>query len=210
MVRGYGGARRAAGGRSGQADSAALGRTANSSDDLGRDLVERFRSGDAGAVREVYNRYAGPVFTVAQAALGNRELAAEAVQTTFLKAWRACQHFDTSRELGPWLYAIARRVAVDIWRKERRPTQSGHEEEIDVAVVPLSIEQTWETWEVRNALAGLPLDERKVVHMTHYLGMSQTQIADRLEIPLGTVKSRAYRAHRRLAGALHHLTEVSA
>lgn len=198
----------AAGGRGPSPNRSAQGQPTGLSHGLGQDLVERFRSGDAAAVREVYNRYAGPVYTVALAALGDRELAAEAVQTTFLKAWRSSQHFDTSRELGPWLYAIARRVAVDIWRKERRPTQSGHDEEVDVAVVPLSIEQTWEAWEVRSALAELPPDERRVVHMAHYLGMSQTEIAERLRIPLGTVKSRSYRAHRKLAGALNHLLEV--
>lgn len=167
------------------------------------DLVTRFATGDEQAVRQVYDRYAGPVLTVALSVLRNRELAEEAVQTTMLKAWRGAGSFDTSRELAPWLYTIARRVAIDIYRRERRLATVGLED--DVAVVPLSFERTWEAWEVRGALAKLPGDEREVVRLSHLVGMSHREIAERLAVPIGTVKSRSARAHRRLAGLLQHV-----
>lgn len=173
------------------------------------DLGSRFAAGDPGAVRDAYDRYAGPVFSVAMSCLGDRELAADAVQQTFVKAWRAAASYDPARPLGPWLYAIARRVAVDVWRRERQPTQSGHDRETDVAVTPLSFERTWEAWEVRSALQRLPDAEREVLRLTHYVGMSQSEIAEELGVPVGTVKSRAHRAHRRLAGHLGHLLEVT-
>jgi RNA polymerase sigma factor (sigma-70 family) len=172
------------------------------------DLVNRFVAGDEQAVRVVYERYAGPVLTVAMRVLGSRALADEAVQTTMLKAWRAAASFDTSRELAPWLYAIARRVAIDIYRREKRPMQAAELSEADVAVVPLSFERTWEAWEVRAALSELPAEERDVVRLSHLVGMTHPEIAQQLEIPVGTVKSRSARAHRRLAAQLRHVMQV--
>lgn len=172
-------------------------------------LAERFAAGDEEAVTAVYRRYAGPILTVAMATLGRRELADEAVQTTMLKAWRAAGSFDTSRELAPWLYAIARRVAIDIYRRESRAATPTDVEDHDVAVVPLSFERTWEAWEVRSALDKLPPDEREVVRLTHLVGMTQQQVAEQLGVPLGTVKSRSSRAHRRLASLLRHVVAVA-
>jgi RNA polymerase sigma-70 factor, ECF subfamily len=178
---------------------------------IGRDdaeLAQRFAAGDEEAVTAVYRRYAGPILTVAMGTLGRRDLADEALQTTMLKAWRAADSFDTSRELAPWLYAIARRVAIDIYRRESRVAASELGDD-DVAVVPLSFERTWEAWEVRTALDKLPPDEREVVRLSHLVGMTHQQIAEQLGVPLGTVKSRSSRAHRRLAGLLSHVVAVA-
>ena len=68
-----------------------------------------------------------------------------------------------------------------------------------------SAEALYETWEVRQAVAELPDDEREVVRLQHFEGMTHAQIADRLDVAVGTVKSRSHRAHRRLAAALGHL-----
>ena len=120
--------------------------------------MRRFRGGDHGAVRELYDAYGRSVFSVAYQALGDRGLAEEAVQQTFLQAWRAAGRFDPDRKPGPWLYAIARRVAVDLYRRERR--HLAVDEEPEVAVLPPSFEATWETWEVRFALDQIPDDEQ--------------------------------------------------
>lgn len=167
--------------------------------------MARFRAGDEDAVRELYRRHGGAVFTVARSLVGDQELAAEVVQTTFLKAWRAAATFDADREFGPWLYSIARRSAIDVLRRERRPTMGDHEPETEVGVVAMTFERTWEVWEVRQALDGLPTDEREVVRLSHLVGLTHPEIADRLGVPLGTVKSRSARAHKRLAAALAHL-----
>jgi RNA polymerase sigma-70 factor (ECF subfamily) len=172
------------------------------------ELAQRFAAGEEEAVTAVYRRYAGPILTVAMGTLGRRDLADEAVQMTMLKAWRAADSFDPSRELAPWLYAIARRVAIDIYRRESRMTASELGDN-DVAVVPLSFERTWEAWEVRSALDKLPPDERDVVRLSHLVGMTHQQIAAQLGVPLGTVKSRSSRAHRRLADLLSHVVAVA-
>lgn len=172
-------------------------------------VMARFRDGDPAAVREIYDRFGRGVFSVAYRVLGNRGLAEEAVQQTFLQAWRAAGRFDPQRDPAPWFYTIARRVAVDLYRRERRHATVDRDEP-DVAVLPMSFEGTWEAWEVRVALDQVPDEERRILHATHYLGLTQEETAARLGIPVGTVKSRSYRAHKRLAGLLAHLDEATA
>jgi RNA polymerase sigma-70 factor (ECF subfamily) len=173
-----------------------------------RELAERFRSGDEDAVRIVYRRHSRAVMTVAMSVLRDRQLAAEAVQQTFLKAWRAAATFDPDRELAPWLYSIARRAAIDLYRSEHRPTRADHEEEVDVAVAGHDVDAAWEAWEIRTAIEQLDDDEREVVRLAHYEGLTHSQIAALLDVPLGTIKSRSHRAHRRLARLLQHLMEA--
>jgi RNA polymerase sigma-70 factor (ECF subfamily) len=170
------------------------------------DVIARFRAGDETAVRTLYRRHGGAVFTVARSIVGDRELAAEVVQQTFVKAWQAAERFDPSREVAPWLYAIARRTAIDCLRHERRPTTGGHGPEVDQGVPGPSFERTWEINEIRTAIDSLPSEEREVVRLSHLVGLPHPEIADRLGVPVGTVKSRSARAHRRLAAALGHLT----
>ena len=90
-------------------------------------------------------------------------MAEEAVQQTFLQAWRAASRFDPERPLDPWLYAIARRVAVDLYRRERKHRADPMEDEPEIVALPTTFEHTWEVWEVRVALDRLPPDEREVV-----------------------------------------------
>lgn len=173
---------------------------------INRRTLRSFRSGDPEAVRALYDGYGKAVFTVAVKTLGDRWLAEEAVQQTFLKAWRAADDFDVERDPGPWLYAIARRVAIDLYRRERRHAFADlPDEDPGLATLPPSIEQTWQTWEVRLAVDGLPEKERVVVRCTHLLGLTHAETARRLGIPVGTVKSRSARAHRRLEERLEHL-----
>ncbi|MFV1990552.1 MAG: RNA polymerase sigma factor [Acidimicrobiales bacterium] len=172
------------------------------------DLNRRFREGDPEAVSEVYRRYGGPVLTVARSIVGNNEMAADVVQQTFVKAWRSSNRFDVDRDLAPWLYAIARRTAIDMLRSEGNPTRGDHAPEQDVAVTTISFERTWEIFEVRRAIDGLPESEREVVRLSHLVGLPHGEIADKLGIAVGTVKSRSHRAHKRLAAALAHMREL--
>jgi RNA polymerase sigma-70 factor (ECF subfamily) len=168
-------------------------------------LIDRFRVGDPDAIRELYREFAGPVTTVARSIVQQPDLVADVVQQTFVKAWQAAGQFEGGRDLAPWLYAIARRTAIDAVRHESRPTRGDHDPETDVAVSGDTFEQTWIRFEVRRALDDLPADEREVVRRSHMLGETHSQIADVLGVPVGTVKSRSGRAYRRLARALAHL-----
>ena len=174
---------------------------------LPREVLEGFRSGDVAALGAVYDRYNRAVWSVAMSVLHDREMAQDATQETFLRAWRAAASYDSERELAPWLYTIARRTAVDVHRREARPTQGGHGAEQDVVVRMPGIERAYETWEVRSALDELPEQERDVVRMSHFQEMTHREIAEALDVPVGTVKSRSHRAHRRLAVRLAHLVQ---
>jgi RNA polymerase sigma factor (sigma-70 family) len=171
----------------------------------------RFRDGDVEAVRDVYRAYARLVYAVAHRVLADRGLCEEATQQTFLKAWRAAGSIDLDRELGPWLATIAKRVAIDVYRREARASVSSLEAVApdDPALVspPLAAEDACDVWEVRRAVSGLPEEEREVVCHQHFDGLTHAQIATRLGIPVGTVKSRSFRAHRHLAAELEHLRE---
>jgi RNA polymerase sigma factor (sigma-70 family) len=173
------------------------------------EIVERFRDGDDDAVRLVYREYGRLVYTVALRVLGQRELAEEATQQTFVQAWRAAATYESARPLGPWLATIARRVAIDIHRREARRATSaiddvpaGHGA---LVTLPPSPDAIHAAWAVREALDELPADEHEVVRLQHLEGFSQSEIAERLGLPLGTVKSRSFRAHKRLAARLGHL-----
>jgi len=167
-------------------------------------LGARFREGDASAMTELYHRYAGAVGTVARSALWSDDLIADAVQQTFVKAWNARTDFDPARPLAPWLYAIARRTAIDIVRRERR-RQHSVSVEADLAVLPTDLSDVWERYQVRAALDALPTEEREVMRLHYFEARTHSEIADLLDIPLGTVKSRSHRAHARLADSLGHL-----
>ena len=169
------------------------------------DLAIRFKAGDEAAVRQVVSQYSGAVQTIARSMLSSPELVAEVVQQTFVKAWRASASYDESRELKPWLYSIARRTAIDVVRRESRPTAGAHEQPVETAVTPMTFERTWEIYEIRQALDELPAEERVVMRMSFLIGMTHEQIAAELNIPVGTVKSRTGRAKKRLAVALGHL-----
>ncbi|MGZ4680435.1 MAG: RNA polymerase sigma factor [Ilumatobacteraceae bacterium] len=173
------------------------------------EVVERFRRGEDEAVRLVYREYGRLVHAVALRVLGQRELAEEATQQAFVQAWRAASSFDSTRPIGPWLATITRRVAIDIYRREaRRSTTAlddvpaGHG---SLVTLPPSADALHDTWAVREAVDELPPDEREVVRLQHLEGLSHNEIAERLEVPIGTVKSRSFRAHQRLAARLGYL-----
>jgi RNA polymerase sigma-70 factor (ECF subfamily) len=169
------------------------------------EVLQRFRIGDEAAVKAVYERFGGPVFALSMSILGEAGLAADATQQTFIKAWRAASTYDPERNFSPWIYAIARRTAIDIYRKRARVVVSDHVEVVSIAP---GLETVWEVFEVRSALDQLPDDERQVVKLSHFDGFTHAEIADQLGIPIGTVKSRSHRAHQRLLGLLKHLEEM--
>ena len=85
-----------------------------------RDLAIRFPTADDAVLRDVYERFGGAVYTVALSILGDPSRAADVVQSTFVNAWQAAGRFNPEQELAPWLYTIARRQAIDAYRRERR------------------------------------------------------------------------------------------
>lgn len=174
-------------------------------------LLESFRRGDDEAVRHLYATYHRLVFAIALRVLRDRSHAEDAMQQTFVQAWRAASTFEVGRDPAPWLATIARRVAIDAQRRQaRRPTEpldSAPTGDPSLITLPPSIEQAWEAWQVRAALERLGEAEREIVRLQHLEGFTHSEIAEHLGLPLGTVKSRSFRAHRELADILRHLRE---
>jgi RNA polymerase sigma-70 factor (ECF subfamily) len=170
-------------------------------------LVTAFRTGSPEGTAALYRRYGRLVYAVAKRVLGDAGLAEDATQQTFVQAWRHAADVDAARDPGPWLATIARRTAIDLHRREaRRPTEPLDESAL--RAVPDSSEEVFEVWTVRDAIDELPPVEQEVVRLQHLESLTQAEIADRLGVPVGTIKSRSFRAHRRLAARLGHLREV--
>ena len=169
------------------------------------ELGRRLASGDAEALREVYASYGGPMFTAALHHLaGDRRLAEEAVQAAMLKVWRAASTFDTTRALAPWLYAIVRHCAIDLRRQEQRHR---HASQDTLESEPRTgekdpFESATTAWAVRAALERLPANEYTVRRLMYFEGITLREIAARLGVSVGTVKTRSARAHHRLRAVL--------
>jgi RNA polymerase sigma-70 factor (ECF subfamily) len=173
-----------------------------------QDVLRGFAAGEEPAFAEIYQRYGGPMFAIALAIVGRRDLAADVVQQAFVQAWRAAASYSPDAAIAPWLFTITRRAAIDLWRRERRHFLTREEHRVVDEVVPgPSLESVWEAWQVRQALEELPGDERDVVHLAYVEGLTQRETADRLAIPLGPVQSRSSRAHQRLGRLLAHLVD---
>src|SRR5438067_3495337 len=167
------------------------------------DLIRLVAGRDANAFEELYHRYARPVFGLALRRLGDRMRAEDAVQETFAAIWRSARTYRPERGPGaPWLYAIARNAIVD----RARGRSDLLAEVPDTASLELGpperAETSYVSWRVHRAREDLPRNERDVIELAYYGGLSQSEVADFLGIPLGTVKTRTRSALGRLAGVL--------
>jgi RNA polymerase sigma-70 factor (ECF subfamily) len=167
------------------------------------DLIVRIAGGDRGAFEELYRRYARPVLGLALRRLGDRGRAEDAVQDAFAAVWRSAHSYRPERGGGaPWLYTVARNAIVDGLRRSPEPPAETPETASPESGPPDRAEAAWLTWRVHRALEELPDHERPVIELAYYGGLSQSEIADFLDVPLGTVKTRTRAALARLADAL--------
>jgi RNA polymerase sigma-70 factor, ECF subfamily len=167
------------------------------------ELISRVGSGDRGAFETLYQRYARPVFGLALRKLGDRGRAEDAVQETFASVWRAAGSYRPERGPGaPWLYAVARNAIVDNGRTRREPPVDRVEEKAGDESPAERAESGWIAWRVHRAIAELPENERVVIELAYWGGRSQSEVAELLGIPLGTVKTRTRTGLARLADML--------
>ena len=167
------------------------------------ELITRAADGDRGAFEVLYRRYSRPVFGLALRRLGDRGRAEDAVQETFASIWRAARSYRPERGPGaPWLYAVARNAITDRGRTRTEPPIEVPEEPSPEAGPPERAEAAWTAWRVHRALEELSPNERTVIELAYWSGLSQSEVAEYLGIPLGTVKTRTRSALSRLADAL--------
>jgi len=167
------------------------------------ELIARVGEGDPGAFELLYRRYARPVFALALRRLGDRGRAEDAVQETFASIWRSAGSYKRERGPGaPWLYAVARNAIVDRRRALGEPPAETAEEAADEAGPADRAESSWTAWRVHRALLELPEQERRLIELAYWGGLTQSEIAEFLNVPLGTVKTRTRSALARLADLL--------
>jgi RNA polymerase sigma-70 factor (ECF subfamily) len=154
-------------------------------------LVARIRAGDQQATSQLYDRYAKVVYAVALRVLQDTGAAEDVLQDVFLQLWRNPDAFDASRgSLAAWLAVIARHRSIDRLRK-RRP-------EVDVEDCVIAggpdladeAERTLVIEKVRVVLAEMNPDQRKVLELAFFQGLTHTEIAEKTGEPLGTIKTR--------------------
>jgi RNA polymerase sigma-70 factor (ECF subfamily) len=174
--------------------------TADTSDG---ELLVRVADRDREAFEVLYHRYVRSIFGLALRRLRDRQRAEDAVQETFAAIWRSAASYKPERgPAAPWLYAIARNAIVDRFRTHVDTT--GEIPEI-VSADPGpadAAESSFVSWRVHRALEELPPREREVVELAYWSGLSQSEVAEYLHIPLGTVKTRTRSALARLADVL--------
>jgi RNA polymerase sigma factor (sigma-70 family) len=176
-----------------------------------RDLMARLRGGDEDAFRGLFDRYAPTANALARRVVRQSHLAEEIVQEAFMAVWRDPGAYDGERgSVKSWLMGMVHHRAVDLVRREeahRRRAEAAIPEALeeqadhaDDVVQQLGLPE--ERRVVRAALDELPDEQRQVLSMMYFEGLSQSQIAERTGIPLGTVKSRTLLGMRRMRGAL--------
>ena len=164
------------------------------------ELISRTADGDRGAFDVLYRRYSRPVFGLALRRLGDRGRAEDAVQETFASIWRAARSYRPERGPGaPWLYAVARNAITDRGRARSEPPVEVPDSPSSEAGPAERAESGWTAWRVHRALEELNDNERKVIELAYWSGLSQSEIAEFLNIPLGTVKTRTRAALARLS-----------
>ena len=183
-----------------------------------RDDLELHRSlaaGDRGAFDDLYRRYASAAYGLAYRVTGQQVLAQDVVHDAFMALWRAPEAFDPARgAFRTFFLSLVHHRAVDTVRREER-IRSRQERASNLE--PVAVEDPAEgvtdaadladrRIEVRAALDTLPPEQRQVLEMAYYGGKTQVQIAEEIEIPIGTVKTRTLAAMRKLRVILDRTT----
>ncbi|MCX7750389.1 MAG: sigma-70 family RNA polymerase sigma factor [Candidatus Bipolaricaulota bacterium] len=162
-----------------------------------RKLVAEVADGDARAFRELYNRYADRVFRYALSLLRDRHLAEEVVQETMVALWKGAGRFEGRSLVSTWIFGIARHQAFRLLRGEAKGAR-----EPEVRDEPDPAPGAELAVRVRRALDKLPPEQREVVVLAFYGGLSYAEIAQVQGVPEGTVKSRMFHAKKKLAEVL--------
>src|SRR5690349_14810779 len=158
-------------------------------------------------VRAVYAAHGPELFRFALRSLGDRGLAEEAVQETFVRAWQAANRFDDALgSLRTWLFAIVRNVVIDLSRaRSVRPALATPGAGRDTDWLDDDIERILVSWQVEEALAKLSYEHRAALVEVHYKGRAYNEVAAELGVPVGTIKSRVYYALKAMRLALEEL-----
>jgi RNA polymerase sigma-70 factor (ECF subfamily) len=161
------------------------------------DLMQLVRDGDARAFAVVFDRHGSASFSLAYRMCGRGSLAEDVVQEAFLSLWRSGAHYDSTRgSVRSWVLAVVHHRAIDALRRGavrdgRAAGEGGVAEQIaSAANTEAEVVRRDEARNVRSALQELPSEQRQVIELAYFGGFTHTEIAEMLELPVGTVKGR--------------------
>jgi RNA polymerase sigma-70 factor, ECF subfamily len=169
-------------------------------------LLALIARADEAALAELYRRFGRLAYGLAFRILRDDALAQDAVQEAFLAVWRAAERFTAERaKPSTWVLTLVHRRAVDLVRREER-RRAEPLEETDTAATSASdeAEQLVNREAIRAALSGLPAEQREAIELAYYGGYTQSELAERLGQPLGTIKSRMFTGLARLRETLEN------
>ncbi len=174
-------------------------------------LVALVARGDEGALAELYDRVSRMAYGLALRVLRDERHAEDAVQEAFLQVWRSAATFRAERaKASTWILTLVHRRAVDLVRREERRTAEPLTEDTELAQSTEGTEEAaWLRFErerVQAALKQLPDTQREALELAYYGGFSQSELAERLGVPLGTIKSRMFTGLARLRELLDDST----
>ena len=171
-------------------------------DEHQRDLIAKIAAGDEESFGALYDCFSRSLYSLGMRMLGDAGRAEDMVQDTMVKVWRAADTFDpTAGRVSSWIFTVARRTALDAVRKRSR-TPDPVERAEDVTDELGAEQQEWRDWEIGVLLGSLPTDQRVVVELSVIQGYTQKEVAESLDVPLGTIKTRQYAGLKRLRDLL--------
>ena len=171
--------------------------------------IQRCSAGDKEAFRHLVEHYQAEALGHAIAILGNREDAMDAVQEAFIDCFQALDRIDLTRRFYPWFYVILRNRCYKLGSgRKKREMSSSNEMEI---LAPAKGVQPEETMLLERAMLELPTEDRELITLRHLDGLSYQELAERLQVPQGTIMSRLHHARKRLRDKLarHSFTRFS-
>jgi len=163
--------------------------------------IEKCRNGEREAFRHLVEKYQRQAISHATAILSSREDALDAAQEAFIDAFKALKQFDSSRPFYPWFYVLLRNRCFKLAARKRE-TESIDE---TVIVAPNSTAQSERILALENALRSLDMEDREIVTLKYFDGLSYNELAERLQIPKGTVMSRLFHARKKLQAKLERV-----
>jgi RNA polymerase sigma-70 factor, ECF subfamily len=173
------------------------------------DLMQLVQRAEPSAFEVVYDRHSGAAFSLAYRMCGARQLAEEVVQEAFLSIWRSGARYDRTRgSVRTWILGITHHRAIDALRRgvvqdRHRASDAGIEERFESRDrTDVEVARREEMLEVRGALDVLPDDQRRAIELAYYGGFTQSEIAEMLGVPIGTVKGRMRLGMEKMRGRL--------
>jgi RNA polymerase sigma-70 factor (ECF subfamily) len=172
-----------------------------------RALLERIVARDERAVEALYQRYSGPLYSLAYQVTGGERFAQDVVQETFVAVWKDAARFDPSKgAVSPWLFSLARHKAIDLVRREANVRKRTADVDLEMEMSDDDVDE--EAWmrirqdRVRAAITELTPLQREALELAFFNGLTHVEVSEHLGIPLGTAKTRIRSALLRLRDLL--------